>query len=296
MDTRLVAAAILLTASVVTAGAAGHPVLGKRILVKDPTGNPADRTIIILAKERPTDVVALSDPTISGASLQVVLSGGTPSDDSYFLAPGSWETTGYGYGYRYSRVDSGTDPVQRVFIKRNPSGLMQMKVVLKGTANLSLVPPNPGSEAQVLLDVFGGDRYCTGFGGAAGGTVVADTSEQWKVISATAEVPCPAPSLPSCASEFSPCGSCGDGICVKHFTDEPYYVCASESGFSAGSCTSSAECTAPRECAVSGGGPCPPFGECVLSCSSDAFCDAAFSPGFCAAGTCLGVFCMVPCP
>ena len=292
MHTRLVAAAILLTAAVSTCFAVGHPVLGKRIIVKNPTGDPQDRTVIILAKERPTDVGTLSDPTVSGATLQVVLTGGTPSDDTYVLNEAFWEATGY--GYRYTRPDPGTDPVQRVFIKKNPSGLMQMKVVLRGTVNLSLVPPNPGSEAEIILDVFGGDRYCTGFGGAAGGTVVSDTSEQWKVVSATAEVACTAPALPSCASEFSACGSCGDGICVTHFSGDPYYVCASQSGFSAGSCTSNAQCTSPRECAVSPGGPCPPFGECVLPCNSDTLCENEIG-GFCAAGTCLGVFCMIPC-
>jgi hypothetical protein len=296
MHAMLTLAAILLVSSVSTSLGVGYSILGKRILVKDPTGAPEQRTVIIQAKERPSDIAALSDPTVSGATLQIVLTGGTPSDDSYNLPAALWETTGYGYGYRYSRADpqSPSDPVHRVFIKKSPSGLVQMKVILKGTVNLSLVPPNPGSDANIFLDVTGGDRYCTGFGGAAGGSVVVDTQQQWKVLSATDEVACSAPSLPSCSSEYSPCGSCGDGICLLHFSGDPFYVCASQSGFSAGACTSSAQCTSPRQCAT-GGSPCPPFGECVLPCNSDATCDAALSPGFCAASTCPGTFCMVPC-
>ena len=288
MYARLAAATLLLLATVATSMAAGHPILGRRILVKDPTGDPEQRTVIILAKERPTDVGTLSDPTISGAQLEIVLSGGTPSNASYYLPAAGWETTGYGYGYRY------TDPVRRVFLKKSPSGLVQMKAVLDGAVGFPLVPPNPGADAQVVLDVYGGDRYCIGFGGAAGGDVVKDTVQQWKVLSPTAEVACPAPSLPSCPSEYTPCGSCGDGICVLHYSGDPFYVCASQSGFSAGACTSSAECTAPRSC-FTGGGPCPPAGDCVLPCSSDGYCDAELSPGFCSASTCAGVFCMVPC-
>jgi hypothetical protein len=295
MRTRLVTAGFLLAILGADALAAEYAILGARLQVKDPSPDASRRKVVIQAKERPTDVGTLSDPRIAGATLQVVLSGGTPAGASYPLPAPNWETSGYGYGYRYSRPSSAppTDPVLRAFIKKSPSGLMQMKVVLRGATNL--VPPNPGSEAQIFLDVSGGDRYCTAFGGAAGGVEILDTAEQWKIAAAGAEGPCPPPGLPACFSEFAPCGSCGDGICLAHYSGSPAFVCASQSGFSAGSCASSAECTAPRECAT-GGGPCPPFGECVLPCTSDAYCDAELSPGFCAASTCPGVFCMVPCP
>ncbi len=287
MYARLVAASLLLLATVSTSMAAGHPILGRRIIVKDPTGDPERRTVIILAKERPTDVGTLSDPTISGAQLEVALSGGTSSNASYYLPAGGWESTGYGYRY--------TDSVRRVFLKKSASGLVQVKAVLDGAVGFPLAPPNPGTEAQVVLEVYGGDRYCTGFGGVAGGDVVKDTVQQWKILSATTEVACPAPSLPSCPSEYTPCGSCGDGVCVLHYSGEPFRVCASQSGFGAGTCTSNGECTAPRLC-YAGGDPCPtqPIGQCVLNCSSDAYCDAAFSPSFCSGSTCAG-FCLVPC-
>jgi len=289
MCARLVAASLLLLATVATSMAAGHPILGRRILVKDQTGNPEQRKVIILAKERPTDVGTLSDPTIGGAQIEIVLSGGTPSSASHYLPAAGWESTGYGYGYRYSY--SG----DRVFLKKSPSGLVQMKAVLDGAAGFPLVPPNPGTDAQVVLEVYGGDRYCTGFGGGAGGDVVKDTMQQWKVVSPTAEVACPAPSLPSCHSEYTPCGSCGDGVCVLHYSGDPSYVCASQSGFGAGTCTSNAECTAPRLC-WAGNEPCgtQPVGQCVLPCNSDAYCEADFSPSFCSASFCAN-FCLVPC-
>jgi hypothetical protein len=70
-----------------------------------------------------------------------------------------------------------------------------LKVVLKGgagTQSLDLFPPNPGGAAAMTLAVAGGDVYCVSFGGAAGGTVPADTARLWRIRAATAEPGCPA--------------------------------------------------------------------------------------------------------
>jgi hypothetical protein len=70
-----------------------------------------------------------------------------------------------------------------------------LKAVLRGglgTQSLDLTPPDPGSDAAVTVAFHGGgDVYCVSFGGAAGGTVAADTAERWQMAGATSEPSCP---------------------------------------------------------------------------------------------------------
>jgi len=54
------------------------------------------------------------------------------------------------------------------------------------------VPPNAGDEGGLILTINGGATYCTAFGGAAGGTEIADDGELWKVLNPTADG-CPSP-------------------------------------------------------------------------------------------------------
>jgi hypothetical protein len=253
---------------------------------------------VIQAREQPTDIGTFSDPRLNGATLQVALAGATPSDETFNLPAGGWEAVGGGYRYTRPMGMSPSDPVRRVLLKQTPSGMARIKIVLQGTPNLQLVPPNPGDEAHVVLAVTNGDRYCTALGGAAGGSEVADTATQWKVNGASVEVACPTPpALPPCFQEFSPCGTCGDGICVQHLAGPPSFVCASQSGFGTGTCSSNAECTDPRVCYLPPGPPCPGGGSgfCGVPCNSDVVCEAE-SAGFCASVTCVGVLCTLPCP
>jgi hypothetical protein len=77
----------------------------------------------------------------------------------------------------------------------NPSFIMKAK--LKGSAgpaSLDVVPPNGGTTGGIIvtLDQGSGDnRFCVSFGGAAGGTPIANYLEQWKMINATGQPGCP---------------------------------------------------------------------------------------------------------
>jgi hypothetical protein len=55
---------------------------------------------------------------------------------------------------------------------------------------VNVVPPNPGDDGGFILTLTGGNTYCVGFGGAAGGVETKDTSAQWSVRRPTAEI-CP---------------------------------------------------------------------------------------------------------
>ncbi len=292
MHARLAAVALLVV--VLPIDALAVPILGRKLIVQgsEVSLKPTRRSLVV-AKEVATDVGTLSDPTVGGATLQITLTGATSTAQHYTLDAAGWTATSNGYRYRAT----GSPPEVQVLLARTPRGVASLAVKIKKEA-IGLLPPNPGDEALIVLDVTGGERYCVAFGGAAGGTETKDTATQWKAKNATAQPACPpaSPTLPECASEFAPCGSCGDGLCVAHLTGSPPLVCASLSGYSAGTCATSAECTEPRVCVIpSSSPPCPGgAGQCVVSCTGDLACEAE-GAGFCASVACIGQFCLAPC-
>jgi hypothetical protein len=76
----------------------------------------------------------------------------------------------------------------------------QLKVLLRGnvgTADLAVMPPNPGDDGGLVLAIAGGDRYCVSLGGAAGGTERQDTASTWHLANATAKPGCPVSTIPT---------------------------------------------------------------------------------------------------
>ena len=270
------------------------PILGRNLVVQGSQFSISPKRMsLIVAKEVATDVGTLGDPTVGGATLRIALTGASPTAQLYTLDAAGW--TAVKNGYRYRARDDYQDV--QVQLGKTPSGVASLKVKIWKDA-IGLLPPAPGDEALIVLDVAGGERYCVAFGGAAGGTEVKDTALQWKVKNATAQPACPPPSgtLPECFSELAPCGSCGDGICVAHLSGSPAYVCASLSGYSAGTCVSDGECTEPRTCMIPASfPPCPGgAGQCVVPCLGDLVCESE-GAGFCATAACVGQFCVMPC-
>ncbi len=249
---QLVAVALLVA---LPANGFAVPILGRKLLIQGSAFSikPTRKSISCAAKKTATDVGTLSDPTVSGASLQIVTSGGSPTSQTYTLDVAGWTAMTNGYRYR----TPGNPSELQVRIGKTPGGVASLKVTIKKDT-IGLLPPAPGDEALLILDVTGGDRYCVSFGGAAGGTETKDTATLWKINNATAQPACPTGTpLPPCSGEFTPCGTCGDGICVAHTTGSPPFVCASTSGSSAGTCSTNVECTAPRECSIPASFPVP---------------------------------------
>src|SRR5262249_9561399 len=99
---------------------AGVPILGRKILVKDPTGSEPGRTVIALGKESATDIgsAIVGDPVANGATLRVIAKGTTPSDQTYPLDAAGWRAAGTGVGFKYSGpTGADGDPVGKVLIK-----------------------------------------------------------------------------------------------------------------------------------------------------------------------------------
>lgn len=61
------------------AAAADRSILGKSMTVSDPTGGESRRSVVLLGRETGTDVPAMSDPTVGGATLTVTTGGVRPS-------------------------------------------------------------------------------------------------------------------------------------------------------------------------------------------------------------------------
>jgi hypothetical protein len=210
------AAWILLLASVGPApgGAADRVILGHLLAVRDPAGAEGGRSVVVAGREAGTDLVAISDPTGDGATLTVIANGTLSTAESYTLDQSGWTTLGAA-GFRYAGpTGADGDPVKRVVIKRTPGGVAFVKVLLRGdvgTQALAVVPPNPGNDGGLILDVACGDRYCVKLGGAAGGSERQDTASGWRVIRATAEDGCPAPAPPVCGNQGLEDGEVCDG-------------------------------------------------------------------------------------
>src|SRR5205085_894483 len=122
-------------------------------------------------QERSSDDTIVGDPLANGASLDVVANGATSSAQTFSLPKEGWKRIG-SLGFQYSsRIPGGA--VKKARIRRTSGGIFQMSVLVLGRGgDVTVVPPDPGSDGGFILTLTGGDRYCAGFGGAAGGNQV----------------------------------------------------------------------------------------------------------------------------
>jgi hypothetical protein len=286
-----------------TAVAADQEVLGRKLLVRDPTGMEPNRLVSIQGKERPTSMTLVGDPTVGGATLDVIANGGTGSAQHLTLDAAGWSPTPTGFTYRGPTTG---DPVRKVTLKLTPTGVAILKVVLKGnvgTSDLALTPPDPGDGGGLVLAIAGGDRYCVSLGGSAGGTERQDTASLWLVTDATDKPGCPASTTPTtsstiafgCSSSGPVCGgSCPAGyhcenvgggsecFCFTGGTDEcancdtpcnPGDVCAAVIDITPPEYLVSCGCVTPPVCAGAVcGANCPPGGTCLSSAPGSCFC------------------------
>jgi hypothetical protein len=162
-----------------SARAGDQTVLGRSIAVKSTPGDATRRRVTGSAKERQSPNTVIGDPTMAGgtggAVLTIVANGGTPSVQMFVLNQGT-STAGEPFwsgdavrGFTYRDPNGEQGAVQRASIRRSPSGSFVMKVAASGkNGPLAIVPPNPGTDACVALqlgvDGTSGDRYSIQFG------------------------------------------------------------------------------------------------------------------------------------
>lgn len=189
-----------LLATAATSRAADQTLRGQRLTIgdRDP-GDASRRRIVVTAREIGSTNTLSGDPTVAGSGggglLHLVTEGGTPTSAVFALpqrtgrsGKPSWQAIAGGFRYADPHGENG--PVTSVVLRKAKNGTFTLRAVLSGKrAALDAVPPNPGTQAFVLLSLSGGDRYCVAFAPPA--TVDDDGARKFSVFRVTAES-CPA--------------------------------------------------------------------------------------------------------
>jgi len=180
-----------------------QPIRGKSLVIQNPKGDDASRRKITVVASEPGSAATLDLDTLiaNGATLTVTALGpdaGAEGRQVYsqtFPLPPPWTRTGT-TGARYVDKTGAHGPVTSVQLTRSASGTMTLKATILGKRgpgaqpHVVVLPPDPGAEGEVRLEVSGGETYCAGFGGAAGGKIVNKGSRLFKVTNPTGAV-CP---------------------------------------------------------------------------------------------------------
>ncbi|MEW6270673.1 MAG: hypothetical protein AB1689_15430 [Thermodesulfobacteriota bacterium] len=173
-----------------------QPIRGKSFVVSNPKlEDPSKRRITVLASEPGSAVTLDLDTLVANGATLTVTAAGPEVHSQTFTLPGPWKRVGT-TGARYTDKTGANGPVKLAEVGRSASGIVKLKVTIvarptpEGAPQVRVVPPDPGTHGEVVLQVSGGDAYCVGFGGAAGGAVVNKGSLLFKVTNPTAAV-CP---------------------------------------------------------------------------------------------------------
>ena len=177
-----------------TARATDQTILGQKIQVKDPSV-PEKRKIVAAAKEKVSPDTLVGDPIANGAVLTITANGGTSTSESYPLPTGISPLRAKPFwtgdpvkGFKYTDSKGENGPAKKVQIKKTPSGVFLIKVTVDGKLGpVTVVPPNPGTDACLLLEITGGDSYSARFGD---GEVKNDGTKQFKISKPTLEDTC----------------------------------------------------------------------------------------------------------
>ena len=155
-------------------------------LVKNP-GDPTSRKVLWLVKENAGNPNMLTgNPTAGGATLNLKLDAVTQCFNMPF---GGWSNVG-GMGFKYSDPMGANGPVKKAQIKRTPGGVFQVKVIISGkNGAVNIIPPGPGTEADMNFHLGGGDQYC---GSTAGGMLNPNDATTFKAKDSGAPANCAA--------------------------------------------------------------------------------------------------------
>lgn len=157
----------------VLALAAEQLVLGNKLLIRDP-GTAEKRKVLVKAREKGSTNTIVGDPATNGATLTITANGATASSQLFTLPGGASPTTGRpfwggdalrGFSYKDARGENGA--VKKLKIKA-AGGTFQLVATLAGKLGaITVLPPDPGTDACVVFEIGGGDAYSVLFGADA---------------------------------------------------------------------------------------------------------------------------------
>jgi hypothetical protein len=161
-------------------------ILGKMLQVSDPQPgvNATKRLVKVQGHQKPPGdadhVTDCGDPTVDGATIQVIANGTTSSAQTFSMPSTGWKRIPanvaqplQGFKYVNTSATGGPSAVKTALIQRTSNGTFKLQVMLKGANGaISIVPPNPGTDGGGIFTIGGGGcTYCVNLGGAAGGKV-----------------------------------------------------------------------------------------------------------------------------
>ena len=143
-----------------TLASVGHALPLQRIQLHD-SGAPSTGTFQYIGHDHaPSPIAVVGSPDVFGATLAVRIDG---QSTCFHLSPSGWTRLGtQGFKYRQPGL-----PSRVAQIKKSKKGDLLLKFIARGF--VSLVPPNPGTRADVNFHLGYGDSYCSSsLGGAVG--------------------------------------------------------------------------------------------------------------------------------
>jgi hypothetical protein len=206
-----------------TALAADQAIMGKAFQLKDPQpANPARRTISGHARERPSALPIVGDPTQNGAAVTFFVNGTGGTSESFSLPQGVDPVSGKAFwnpmhaGFIYGDPRGLNGPVRMAKI-RSHHGTFEIKVTVLGKLGaIGLVPPNPGTEACVRFDLVGGDSYHVLLPPAPASTITRNDANKFVLRNPTVTGLCPSTttttSTSSTTSSTIAAAVCGNGL------------------------------------------------------------------------------------
>jgi hypothetical protein len=160
---RVLGSTIVVAVLCAVAYGADQTILGQSFLTKD-SGAPTRRKVLVKAKEPASSNTIVGDPTTAGATLTVVANGGTPTTQTFTLPASNWSGDATrGFKYKDASGDAGAVKLAKLKLSRN--GKFSLKALATGkNGAVTIVPPDPGTDACALLQIVGGDSYSVRFG------------------------------------------------------------------------------------------------------------------------------------
>jgi hypothetical protein len=159
----LVASAAVLLAGGI-AYTADQTILGRTMTVRNRPDHPNQRSVVGRAKEKQSPNTVVGDPTVGGATLSVFANGATPTTQTFALPAAGWVATSPS-AYKYKDSNGTYGAVKRALIKRTTGGVFVVRAVANARNGvISVLPPNPGTDGCIALEIVGGDTYHMQFG------------------------------------------------------------------------------------------------------------------------------------
>jgi hypothetical protein len=209
------------------AAADAQTVLGFRLDLKEKPGVATSRRLKVKAKELVSPETLAGDPATDGATVQVIVNGGTstsqlvtlPSGSRWRRSPKDTNLPAVRWRYRDSRSLGPVSPVSKLDVSSKGAGTT-FKIDARFDARfapLNVAVPNPGTYAGLIVVLGGAGTYCTNLGGSAGGSFVRNDATNLRIFRPTAEGTCPS-GTPVCGDNqvdapFETCDGTNDSAC-----------------------------------------------------------------------------------